>query len=74
MSFLVASVSRGEYWATCLRVLRHNGQSCSYCVKLYIISGLDILFGNAIERGVVVEAKVAGVDDVIGSRLASQFV
>jgi hypothetical protein len=35
---------------------------------------LESLFGDAIERTVVVEAKVAGVDDVVCAGIGSELV
>lgn len=68
MSFLAASVRRGEYCATCLSVL--SCQSCEACGW----HSLDILFCDAVERGIIVEAKVTGVDDVVGFCLTGEVV
>jgi hypothetical protein len=68
MSFLTASLRRGEYCATCLRVLGE----VSGCKKAIGHGGS--LLSDAIKRGIVVEAKVTGVNDVVGSCVACEFV
>lgn len=68
MSFLTASLRRGEYCATCLRVLT----AVSRCVR--VVERGSSLLSDAIEGSVVVETKVTGVNDVVGSRVACEFV
>lgn len=68
MSFLTASLRRGEYCATCLRVLT----AVSRCMR--VVERGSSLLSDAVERGVVVETKVTGVNDVVGSRVACEFV
>jgi hypothetical protein len=69
MERLTLSDSRGEYWATCFSVLRQLASS-----SLFIACGVDVLVGDAVERAVVVEAKVTGVDDVVGAGVGSELV
>ena len=68
MSFLTPSLRRGEYCATCLRVLT----AVSRCVG--VVERSSSLLGDAIEGGVVVETKVTGVNDVVGSCGACEFI
>ena len=68
MERLTLSDSRGEYWATCFSVLRQLASSS------HLILCVDVLVGDAIERAVVVEAKVTGVDDVVGAGVGSELV
>lgn len=72
MERLTLSDSRGEYWATCFSVLRQLASSSLY--SLPIQYGNDVLVGDAVERAVVVEAKVAGVDDVVGAGVGGELV
>lgn len=72
MERLTLSDSRGEYCATCLRVLRQH-------VSLFYLStetntSADILLCNAVERAVVIEAEIAGVDNVVCPRVGSELV
>lgn len=40
---------------------------CRCCV-------VNVLFGDAVEGGIIIEAKVTGVDDVVGSGLACEII
>lgn len=70
MSALRGSLRRGEYWATCLRVLSRESESITHCP----LRSHDLLLGDAVQRAVIVEAKVAGVDDVVGFGVARKLV
>ncbi len=76
MSFFVGSESNGEYCATCLRVLGGT-------VLLLVISNsrlndkrleLHSLIRNSIQGTFIVKSKVAGVNDVISTRLLSKLI
>lgn len=43
-------------------------------MDIYISRNIDVLVGDAVERAVVVEAKVAGVDDVVGAGVGGELV
>ena len=70
MERLTLSDNRGEYCATCFSVLHLLASSS-------LVAGhvcLYVLIGDTVERAVVVEAKVTGVDDVVCSGVRSELV
>jgi len=70
ISVLTGSFSRGEYWATCLRVLRCNVRAGDVhrCMPQHL------LLGNALYRRLIVETKVASVNDVVGLCVARKLI
>ena len=70
ISVLTGSLSRGEYWATCLRVLCHDVSA----VWTDQYMAIHLLLGNALYRCFVVETEVASVDDVVGLCVARELI
>ena len=72
MAFLVDSEIRGEYWATCLRVLQSRiGQYVNN--KAEAGRGCRLL-RDALQGSLIVEPKISGMDNMIGAGLLCEFV
>lgn len=70
ISVLTGSFKRGEYWATCLRVLWVNVRAgCEVLVR-----ARHSLLGDALYRCLVVETEVASVNDVVSLCVARKLV
>lgn len=70
ISVLTGSLSRGEYWATCLRVLCHDVSA----VWTDQYMAIHLLLGNALYRCLVVETEVTGVNDVVSLCVARKLI
>lgn len=66
-----SSEMSGEYWATCFRVLDICGQHLGLDVATL---GKHALLRYPVEGALVVETKVAGVDDIVGPRLLGEII
>jgi hypothetical protein len=73
MERLTLSDSRGEYCATCFRVLLQLASSW-YCRRVCGVWQVHVLVCDAVEGAVVIEAKVARVDDVVCPSICSELV
>lgn len=66
-----SSEMSGEYWATCFKVLDIYGQHSGLNVAT---PGKHLLLRYPVEGALVVETKIAGVDDIVGPCLLGEIV